>query len=70
MISYIVQGTLDNVANLEFKSPFRMKTREGAHQGGPDFPRESHLIPRAHLKLSGLTWIEEGELETQEFYLG
>ena len=33
MISYIVQGTLGNVVNLEFKSPFRMETRKGAHQG-------------------------------------
>ena len=40
MVSYIVQGTLDNVVNLEFKSPFRMETRKGTHQGdvGSRFP--------------------------------
>ena len=34
MISYIFQGILGNVVNLEFNSPFRIETRKGAHQDG------------------------------------
>ena len=33
MISYIVQGILGNVVNLEFNSPSCKETRKGAHQG-------------------------------------
>ena len=34
MIFYIIQGTLGNVVNLEFNSPFCMETKKEAHQGG------------------------------------
>ena len=34
MISYIFQGTLGNVVNVKFNSPFRMETRKGTRRGG------------------------------------
>ena len=50
MISCIFQGTLGNVVNLEFNSPFRMETKKGAHQGGC-------WIPTSHKNGQCVVWL-------------
>ena len=51
MISCIFQGTLGNVVNLEFNSPFRMETKKEVHQVGGCW------IPISHESGQSVVWL-------------